>query len=71
MKNTTYDKIKNFALLVAPILTFASALVEIWGVPFGAQITATIAALDVCLGAIVVVAKKIYENKNKEDSIDE
>lgn len=67
MKNTTYDKLKNIALVIAPILTFASALVDIWGIPYGAQITATIAALDVCIGAIVVVAKKIYEGKNKED----
>ena len=67
MKNSTYDKLKNIALLVAPILTFASALVEIWGIPFGAQITATIAALDVCIGAIVVVAKKIYDNKEEHE----
>jgi len=70
MKNTTYDKLKNIALVIAPILTFASALVDIWGIPYGAQITATIAALDVCIGAIVVVAKKIYE-KNSEQQEDE
>lgn len=67
MKNTTYDKIKFCALLIAPILTFLASLVTIWGIPYGEAITATIASLDTLVGAVVVIAKKIYEGKNKED----
>lgn len=66
MNNKTYDIIKNVALLAAPIIVFISALVSIWEVPYGAQITASLAALDTVLGAVVVVAKRIYEGKKGE-----
>ncbi len=65
MNNKTYDTLKNIALLAAPIIVFVSALVSIWDIPYGAQITATLAAIDTALGAIVVVAKKIYDGKGE------
>lgn len=61
MSNKTYDTIKNIALILTPVLAFLASLITIWNVPYGAELTATITALDVLCGAIVVVAKKIYE----------
>lgn len=61
MSNRTYDMIKNIALILTPVLAFLSSLVTIWNVPYGAELTATLTALDVLCGAIVVVAKKIYD----------
>ncbi len=61
VKNTTYDTIKLIALLVAPIATFVAALADIWGIPYGSQIVATLTAIDALLGAIVVVLKINYE----------
>lgn len=65
ISNNTYDTIKIIALLIAPIATFVAALVDIWGIPYGSQIVATISALDVFVGALVVILKTIYD-KNKE-----
>lgn len=65
MSNKTYDTVKNIALIVAPVITFAGAIVSIWNIPYAAEITATLAALDTLTGAIVLVAKKIYEYKQK------
>lgn len=65
MSNKTYDTVKNIALIVAPVITFAGAIVSIWNIPYTAEITATLAALDTLTGAIVLVAKKIYEDKQK------
>lgn len=65
LSNKTYDTIKFIALLIAPIATFVAALVDIWGIPYGSQIVATISALDVFVGALVVILKTIYD-KNKE-----
>ena len=65
ISNNTYDTIKIIALLIAPIATFVAALVDIWGIPYGSQIVATISALDVFVGALVVILKTIYE-KAKE-----
>ena len=65
ISNKTYDIIKFIALLIAPICTFIAALVEIWGIPYGPQIVATIAALDTLLGAIVIILKNNYEKTLK------
>ena len=64
VKNEVYDTIKLVALLVAPISAFIAALADIWGIPYGSQIVATLTALDALLGAVVVVLKINY-NKEK------
>lgn len=67
MTNKTYDIIKNVALIAAPVLAFIASVCNILNVPYTAQITAILAALDTLLGALVIVAKKIYDgNKQKE-----
>lgn len=74
MNDKTYDTIKNTALFATPILTFLGSLVTIWAAiitsnpVIPAAITASLAAIDSLLGAIVIVAKKIYEEKKKEGS---
>lgn len=65
MSNKTYDTLKFIALLIAPIVTFVASLVDIWGIPHGTEIVATLAAIDVLVGAVVAIAKAIYD-KNKE-----
>lgn len=67
MNDKTYDIIKAVALIATPILTFATALVSIWNIPFSAELTATFSAIDILCGAIVVVAKKIYDDKKGGD----
>ncbi len=63
VSNKTYDIIKTIALTIAPIATFIAALVDIWGIPYGSQIVATISALDVLVGALVVILKNLYEKQ--------
>lgn len=67
MSNKVYDIIKNVALFGAPVIVFISALCSIWDIPYCAQITASLAALDTLLGAIVVVAKKIYDTNSSKN----
>ena len=67
MSNKQYDTIKMLALLAAPILTFLAALVSIWGIPYGEQITATLAALDTLIGGIVVIAKARYKEEGDDN----
>ena len=62
MSDKSYDTIKNVALIVAPVITFIGALVSIWNIPYTAEITASLAAIDTLAGAIVIVAKKIYDD---------
>lgn len=65
MSNKVYDVLNIVAKLIAPIATFVSALLMIWDVPYAEQITETFAALDVLMGAIVVIAKASYDKKQK------
>ena len=64
ISNRTYDTIKFVSLIIAPIVTFASALATIWGWgDVGTKVVATISALDVLVGAVVVILKAIYEKQ--------
>lgn len=63
MSNKTYDTLKTIALIVLPLGTFISTLLNIWGIPYGDQIMATFAALDVFLGAFVSVSNSLYKKQ--------
>ena len=56
MSNKTYDTLKFISQIVAPLIVFVSAILPVWNVPYQVQITATLAALDVFIGAVVSVA---------------
>jgi hypothetical protein len=60
LKNSTYDKLKPVAFILLPLLTFAAALVNIWNIPHGAEIAATIAAVDTLIGAILKLSSDNY-----------
>ena len=63
MKNKTYDILKVIALKVLPALEFlVITIFKIWNLPYGAEIGATIAALDTALGIILGIASKQYYN---------
>ena len=66
ISNRMYDIIKFVSLLIAPIVTFVSALATIWGWgDIGTKVVATISAIDVLLGAVVVILKTIYDKQQK------
>ena len=60
MNNQTYDKIKLIALIFAPIAVLIGAICSIWNIPHAEQITATLAAIDTCIGAIVAILSKNF-----------
>lgn len=69
MSNKMYDILKEIALVWLPALgTLYGVLAQIWGLPYGEQIVATIIAIDTFLGTVLHISNKIY--KNKEEQID-
>ena len=66
MSNKTYDRLKVTALILTPVLAFLASLVNIWGLPYGEQIVATLTAIDTLIGAVVVVASKAYKPPEEE-----
>lgn len=53
MSNKTYDVLKVVALIILPLAALITSLSDIWGIPYGQQISQTLIAIDVFLGAIL------------------
>lgn len=58
----TYDILKFIARYVGPIVIFITAIINIWNIPYGEQIIATLAALETLLTSFVSASKKKYES---------
>lgn len=65
MSNKAYDILKTTALLVLPIGTLISTILDIWGLPWAAQVQQTFVALDVFCGALVTIAKAQYDRRQQ------
>lgn len=65
LSDRAYDMLKWIGLLAVPIITFATAMVNIWNLPYGDELVASLAALDICIGAIVTISKAQYEKQKK------
>ena len=66
MSNKTYDILKNIALIVLPAFaTFVLTVAQIWNLPYGKEIAATITAIDVFLGAVIKIASMNYAKNNE------
>ena len=69
MKNKTYDILKKIALVILPaVATLIITIFDIWNIPYGDKIGATITALNTALGVILGISTYNYNRniKNKE-----
>ena len=60
MSEKTYDLLKFLGQIVGYVAIFASALSEIWGFRFGAEIAASIAAAGVLVNSIVRSSAEVF-----------
>ena len=66
MSNKTYDILKNIALMVLPALaTLVLTIAQIWHLPYGQEVAATITAIDVFLGAVLKISSNNYAKKTE------
>ena len=69
MSNKMYDILKNIALIILPaIATLYLTVAQIWGLPYGEQVAATITAIDAFLGAILKVSSINYAKKQEAEA---
>jgi len=68
MSDKVYDTLKEIALVWLPAIgTLYGVLANIWGLPYGEQIVATIIAVDTSLGTVLHISNKLYkEDKDNE-----
>lgn len=78
MTNKTYDILKQIALWAVPLSVFVASMGKVWGLPYAEQISATLAAIDVLIGAVVSVSAQRYhaaedldESEEDEDGTDD
>ena len=68
MSNKLYDILKWCAILFLPALAIlVKTVFAIWQIPFGEQISGTIIALQVFLGAILGVSTLNYNKENHNE----
>ena len=68
MSNATYDMLKKIALYILPALaTLWLTLSKIWGFPYGAEIGATITAIDTFLGACLGISSAQYHEAERAE----
>ena len=64
MSNKVYDVLKEIALTILPALAvFYAACSKIWGLPYDAEIPATIMAADALLGACLHISNAEYKKE--------
>ena len=62
MSNKTYDILKYIAQIVLPALAvLIIAVFEIWDIPYGDAISATIMAIDTFMGALLKISSDRYK----------
>lgn len=67
-----YDVLKTIALKVLPALEFLIITIfKIWGLPYGAEIGATIAAIDTGLGIMLGISSRKYNEIVEEFETEE
>lgn len=65
--NAVYDKLKWIALILLPALSVLYlSLAKFWPIPYPEEISGTIMAIDVFLGAILQISSNNYNNNQKE-----
>lgn len=66
MKNRLYDILKYTSVIVIPaIVLFINTLGEIWGLQHTAEISATVSAVGVFLGALIQISSARYTKKQE------
>ena len=69
MNNKTYDILKLIAVVIMPLADLIAALANIWGLPYGSQIVATLVAIHAFLGAFVKVSSDKYHDEQVKANV--
>lgn len=75
MNNKIYDVLKWISVIVVPaIVVFINTLGKVWDWQYTTEITATISAIGVFIGAVIQVSSAKYNkdvNNDKNNNVDD
>lgn len=66
MSNKLYDILKAIALTLPLLITFITAIMKIWNMPYAVEIGLSLNALNALIAGIVKVANDNYNNKQAQ-----
>lgn len=69
MNSKTYDILKLIAMVIMPLADLVAALANIWGLPYGSQIVATLVAVHAFLSAFVKVSSDKYRDEQVKANV--
>lgn len=68
MSNKVYNVLKWVAMIVLPALaTLYLGLSQIWGLPYGEEVSATITLIDTFLGTVLMISTSQYNKRVGSD----
>lgn len=68
MNNKVYDILKWVAMIVLPALaTLYLGLSNVWGLPYGEEVSTTITLVNTFLGAVLMISTNQYNKNNSEE----
>lgn len=68
MTNKIYDILKWISVIVIPaIVVLINTLGQVWNWAYTKEISITISAIGVFIGAVIQISSKKYNNKNTEE----
>ena len=67
MSNKVYDRLKTIALTLPLIITFISAIMKIWNIPYATEVGLTLNALNALVAGIVKIANDRYNLKKGDE----
>ena len=71
MTNKIYDILKWVSVIVVPALVLLiNTLGQIWGWEYTKEISMTISAIGVFIGAVIQISSAKYKGQNNDNSID-
>lgn len=74
MSNKLYDILKAIALTLPLVITFITAIMKIWNIPYAVEIGLTLNALNALIAGIVKIANNMYcknQEQLKQDEMEE
>lgn len=74
MSNKLYDILKAIALTLPLVITFITAVMKIWNIPYAVEIGLTLNALNALIAGIVKIANNMYcknQEQLKQDEMEE
>lgn len=67
MSNKVYNVLKWVAMIALPALaTLYLGLSQIWGLPYGEEVSATITLIDTFLGTVLMISTNQYNKRVDE-----